>query len=165
MGARPHGAGEPRRRRSALATEEATMNDTLITRDGLEKLQAELAALRTERGEDEELLERRIAVLEQRLAAATVVDPDGRNGCVDVGERVTVRNLDSGEVLEYRLVGTLEAAPAEGRISVVSPLGQALLGCRIGDTAIVDAPKGRLQFEVVSIAEAPVLGGRARPAA
>jgi transcription elongation factor GreA len=141
------------------------MNDTLITRDGLEKLQAELAALRTERGEDEELLDRRIAVLEQRLAAATVVDPDGRNGCVDVGERVTVRNLDTGEVHEYRLVGTLESSPSEGRISVVSPLGQALLGRRIGDVAAFDAPKGRLRFEVVAIAEDAARGGRARPAA
>lgn len=141
------------------------MNDTLITRDGLDKLEAELEELRTVRrvelgdGEDTVLLERRIAVLEQRLAEATVVEPDRRNGVVDVGERVTVRSLDTDEVHEYRLVGTLESAPAEGRISVASPLGQALFGRRVGDVASFVAPKGRRRFEVVAIA-----GERRRPA-
>jgi transcription elongation factor GreA len=137
------------------------MNDTLITRDGLDKLRAELEQLRAVRqaeadaGEEQQvLLERRIAVLEQCLAEATLAEPDGRNGVVDVGELVTVRNRDTGEVHEYRLVGTLESAPAEGRISVVSPLGQALLGRRVGEIASVGAPKGTLRFEVVSIAAA-----------
>jgi transcription elongation factor GreA len=134
------------------------MNDTLITRDGLDKLRAELEQLRATRrsdpGEDETLLERRIALLEQRLAEATLAEPDAGNGVADVGERVTVRNRDTGEVHEYRLVGTFEAAPAEGRLSVLSPLGRALLGCRVGEVASVSAPRGTLRFEVVSIAAA-----------
>jgi transcription elongation factor GreA len=136
------------------------MNDTLITRDGLDKLRAELEQLRATRraepdaGEEQVLLERRIAVLEQRLAEATLAEPDARNGVVDVGETVVVRNRDTGEVHEYRLVGTLESAPAEGRISVLSPLGQALLGCRVGEIASVTAPRGTLRFEVVAIAAA-----------
>ena len=136
------------------------MNDTLITRDGLDRLQAELEALwalrraEPDAPEEQVLLERRIAVLEQRLAEATVVDPDDANGALDVGERVTLRNLDTDELQEYQLVGTLEAAPAEGRISVVSPLGRALLGRRAGEVASVVAPKGTLRFEVVAIAAA-----------
>jgi transcription elongation factor GreA len=134
------------------------MNDTLITRDGLDRLRAELEQLRALRraeidaGEERVLLERRIGVLEQRLAEATLAEPDARNGVADVGEVVMVRNRDTGEVHEYRLVGTLESAPTDGCISVLSPLGRALLGRRVGEVACVEAPKGTLRFEVVAIA-------------
>jgi transcription elongation factor GreA len=67
---------------------------------------------------------------------------------------VTVRNRDTGAVHEYRLVGTLESAPADGCISVLSPLGRALLGRRVGEIACVEAPKGTLRYEVVSISDA-----------
>lgn len=155
------------------------MNDTLITRDGLDKLTADLEQLRTaaraqiverirdaassesnaaesvgyqDALEEQALLERRIALLEERLAAAVVAEPDAGNDAVDLGERVTVRNLDTGDVHEYQLVGSFEAAPSEGRISAASPLGQALLGCAPGDVAVFDAPRGRLRFEIVLIA-------------
>jgi transcription elongation factor GreA len=133
------------------------MNDTLITQDGLDRLNAELEQLHAARraeadaAREEVLLARRIAVLEQRLAEATLAEPDDRNGVVDVGERVTVRNRDTGELHEYRLVGTLESAPGDGLISVLSPLGRALLGRRVGEIASVSAPRGTLRFEVVSI--------------
>jgi transcription elongation factor GreA len=156
------------------------MHDTLITKEGLEKLQAELRELQTtgraaiaeriraaaaaesnavesveyrDAHEDQALLERRIALLEERLGAATVVETGGSNGALDVGERVTVRSVDTAEIHEYQLVGTLEAAPSEGRISVGSPVGLALLGRRVGETALVAAPRGRLRFEIVAIHE------------
>jgi transcription elongation factor GreA len=101
--------------------------------------------------EDQALLERRIAMLQERIASARLVEPDSSNGSVDVGERVRLRDLDTGEKVEFELVGSFEGNPFAGRISVASPLGEALLGRRHGEIAIVDAPKGRVRFEILAI--------------
>jgi transcription elongation factor GreA len=127
------------------------MHETVITRQGRARLREELGRLRTTEGERHELLERRIALLEARLAAARLVEPQPGNGRVDVGERVRLRDLDSGERLDLELVGPLEADPAEGRISVVSPLGKAVVGLRRGQVAGVDAPLGRRRLRVVAV--------------
>jgi transcription elongation factor GreA len=105
--------------------------------------------------DEQALLERRIAILQERIASAQVAEPDASNGTVDVGERVRLRDLDSGEKVEYVLVGSLECDPLAGRISVASPVGEALLGRRCGDVAIVAAPKGRFRFKILAI-EMPV---------
>ena len=153
------------------------MHETVITREGLARLGEELERLRTvgrrrimerfERAaaeanpgesadyldarEEQALLERRIARLEERLRTARVVDPQPGNGRVDVGERVRLHDLDSGERIELELVGHLEADPSEGRISVVSPLGKAVVGLRRGQVASVDAPVGRRRLRVVAV--------------
>ena len=127
------------------------MNETVITPDGLIRLSEELERLRTTRGERHELLERRIALLEARLRAARLVEPQPGNGRVDIGERVRLHDLDSGERLELELVGPLEADPTEGRVSVVSPLGRAVVGLRRGQVAGVDAPLGRRRLRVVAV--------------
>lgn len=158
------------------------MDDTVITRDGLARLSEELDRLTTEgrreiaerlrhaadgesnpdenadymgAREEQALLERRIAVLEERLSSATVVEPRPENGVVDVGEKVRLRNLDSGERVEVQLVGPVEADPGNGRISTSSPLGKAILGLGRGDVAEFDAPRGRLRFVVVAVEAAP----------
>lgn len=95
-------------------------------------------------------LERRIGMIQERLRAARVVKPRS-NGRVDVGERVRVREVMSGHSLELELVGQLEGDLAEGRVSVASPLGRALVGLRKGEIAAVDAPRGRLGFEVLAV--------------
>jgi transcription elongation factor GreA len=129
------------------------MNETVITPDGLARLREELERLRAMRNES--LLERRIAVLEERLRAARLVEPQPGNGRVDVGERVRLRDLDSGERLELELVGPLEADPSEGRISVVSPLGKAVVGLRRGQIAGVETPLGRRRVQVVAVEPPP----------
>ncbi len=101
--------------------------------------------------EDQALLEARIVRLERRLDAARVAEPNVRNGVVDLGERVRLRNLDTGARHEYELVGSLEAEPAAGRISAESPVGRALIGRRRGDVALVEAPRGRLRFRIVAL--------------
>lgn len=101
--------------------------------------------------EEQALLERRIAILQERIASAQLVEPDASNGSVDVGERVRLRDLDTGERVEVELVGSFEGDPSQGRISVASPLGEALLGRRHGEVAIVDAPMGRLRFKVLAV--------------
>ena len=101
--------------------------------------------------EEQALLERRIAILQERIASAQLVEPDPSNGSVDVGEWVRLRDLDTGEKVEVELVGSFEGDPFEGRISVASPLGEALLGRRLGEVAIVEAPKGRVRFKILGI--------------
>jgi len=101
--------------------------------------------------EEQARLERKIAELERRLAQSTIVEPDGGNGILDVGERARLQDLETQETVEYELVGSLEADPAAGRISAASPVGRALLGRRKGEVAVVDVPKGRLTFEILSI--------------
>jgi transcription elongation factor GreA len=101
--------------------------------------------------EDQARLEARIARLEQRLSSARVVEPDDANGTVDVGERVRLRDLDTGSSVVYELVGSFEADPAAGRISAESPVGRALIGRRKGDVALVEAPKGQVRLRVVAI--------------
>ena len=127
------------------------MHETVITREGLARLRAELERLKAVGSERHELLERRIALLEGRLRAAWLVEPQPGNGRVDVGERVRLRDLDSDERLELELVGPLEADPSEGRVSVVSPLGKAVVGLRRGQVAGVDAPLGPRRLEVVAV--------------
>jgi transcription elongation factor GreA len=154
------------------------MNEIVITPQGRERLDAELERLTTEGRreiaerlkhaaaseancaenaeylavrEDQALLERRIALLAERLQSAQVIEPQLGNGRVDVGERVRVRDLESGTRLELELVGTLESNATAGRISVASPLGRAILGLRRGEIAEVDAPRGRLQFKILSV--------------
>ncbi len=153
------------------------MDETVFTREGLERLNEELDRLRTsgrrdiaellrqavEGGairesadylyarEEQAQLERRIAALEERLRAARVVEPQLGNGRIDVGERVRLRDLDSGKRLELELVGPFEADLAAGRISVVSPLGKAIVGRRRGEVADVEAPIGLRRFKVVAV--------------
>ncbi|HET8606868.1 MAG TPA: transcription elongation factor GreA, partial [Gaiellaceae bacterium] len=154
------------------------MTNQAITRAGLARLATELERLRTEgraeiaerirhaasveanavessdyqhAREEQAALESRIAVLEERLAEAVIVDPDAGNGVADVGERVRVRDLDNGRSHEYELVGTLESDAFAGRISILSPVGGALLGCRPGDTVSVETPRGRLRLEVLAV--------------
>jgi transcription elongation factor GreA len=154
------------------------MVHTVITRDGLERLTDELEQLRTsgrqeiaerlraavstnanvvesaeyhEARDDQATLERRIAVLEERIALAQLADPDGTNGLVDVGERVGVRDVESGRRVQYQLVGALEADASQGRVSVLSPVGRALVGRRRGDVAVVEAPQGEVRLKILSI--------------
>jgi transcription elongation factor GreA len=152
------------------------MTTTLLTAEGFEKLNRRHAQLRAERerlaermrlaldfggafpenGEyldvrDElQLLDRRLRLLDERMLAAEIVDPlpDGE---VDLGERVTVLDLESGEAADYRVVGVGESDPAVGAVSYESPIGVALLGHRVGDVVEADAPGGPRRLEIVEL--------------
>jgi transcription elongation factor GreA len=70
---------------------------------------------------------------------------------VEIGEAVIVRDLESGEVNEYRIVGTGEADPTRGLVSHRSPVGEALLRRGKGDVVDVQAPSGRRRLEIVAL--------------
>lgn len=122
-----------------------------MTREGFERLHAELDELILVRrpAEERAMAEQRVAELRRALAEARIVEPPV-DGSIGIGAYVRLRTT-SGGTLECRVVGVAEAEPSLRRISVESPVGQALLGRTEGETVDVDAPGGRRRFEIVGV--------------
>jgi transcription elongation factor GreA len=165
----------------------SAVDDLLVTAEGYERLRRELDTLRGEGRramserlwearadghlednpalfdllEEQAQLERRIATLEARLAAARIAEPNG-DGSAGIGSAIRLRDLQTSELFEYELVGAIEGNVAQGRVSVEAPVGRALLGAAAGDIVTVACPRGELRFEVVSVTGALL---RAREAA
>lgn len=98
------------------------------------------------------LLQAKINLIKGKLARAQIIDPSTLpRDQVCFGATVTVKDVDLGDEEEYTLVGAGDEDYNKGRILVTSPLGQGLLGKKIGDTAEIPAPKGSYELEVVSI--------------
>ena len=143
--------------------------ESLITRDGLNKLKQEVEHLSTvtrrevaarikearefgdisENSEyddaknEQALLEQRIAQLEERLRRATVIDKRKIDTeTVGVGVMVHVKDQKSGDSRKFNIVGSAEANPAEQKLSNESPIGKALLGHKRGDVVTVETPRG-----------------------
>ena len=98
-------------------------------------------------------IEGRIAELESKLSHAQVIDPamldvDGR--CV-FGATVQLEDLDSGEKVRYQIVGDDEADLKVSKISISSPVARALIGKYVGDVAIVRAPGGEREYEILKV--------------
>jgi transcription elongation factor GreA len=101
---------------------------------------------------EQAFVEGRIDELKQILAVARVIeDEDVDTQTVGIGSTVRVRDLDSGDEWEWSIVGTIEADPAEDRISNESPVGQALVRKGIGDVAVVEIPAGVAKYEILEI--------------
>ncbi len=97
-------------------------------------------------------LEARMNELEYKISNADVIDPNKLPKDKAVfGSRVRLENVDTGEDVEYQLVGPEESNIEEGRISVSSPLGKALLGKKPDDEITVQAPAGRRVYELIEI--------------
>ena len=160
----------------------ALTREVLLTREGLVKLESDLDRLATvERGAvtarlkqavesdgdlagngdyldakaEQALLEKRIALLAERVAHARVIDapPDGISVAM-LGTRVRLRELDSGEISEYHIVGSSECDPSDSKISNESPVGRSVLGRRKGDKLAVQVPSGTVRFEILDVAAA-----------
>ena len=94
----------------------------------------------------------RIAEIEDILAHAVIIEDENEaSGKVGLGCTVTVKDLTTGEVSEYRITGSQEANPMENKLSDDSPFGRAVVGKGIGDTFMVNAPAGSYQMKVVNI--------------
>lgn len=109
---------------------------------------AEYAAAKDRQG----FIEGRIGELEHKLAIVQVIRTENlpKDRAV-FGSRVILENLETGEDVEYQLVGPDESDINQGRISILSPLGKAILGRRPGDEMVVDAPGGRRSYELIEI--------------
>jgi transcription elongation factor GreA len=103
--------------------------------------------------EQQGFIEGRIAEIEGSLAGAEIIDPStvNANGRVVFGATVTLINvLDNNEV-RYQIVGDLEADIAAGMISISSPISRALIGKQDGDIAVVQAPAGDIEYEIIEV--------------
>jgi transcription elongation factor GreA len=150
----------------------------LITKEGFEKVKDELERLKSvqrkevaerirdskqfgeflENSEYEEakaeqaFVEGRIIELQRILQNAVVVeDPSSNADAVGVGSRLRLKDQKTGRVLEYFLVGPVEADPGQKMISYQSPLGQAVYGKKKGDAVEVHAPAGDSKYVIVAV--------------
>ena len=149
-----------------------------MTREGYERLKRELEELKTVKRREiaerlrharslgdlsenfdyqdarrqQAMLEGRIRDLEHVLQRARVVDrPDHAGEVAHLGSRVRLRDPDTGREREIMLVGSFEADPLQDRISIVSPLGEALLGKAAGDEVEVQTPKGIVRYRIEAV--------------
>ncbi len=100
---------------------------------------------------EQAFVEGEILRLESILSNVQIIESDGRKDIVGLGDRVTVQEVGYPETEVYYIVGAAEANPSEGRISHKSPLGRALIGCKVGDRVTVKAPDGDIEFEIKAI--------------
>jgi transcription elongation factor GreA len=155
------------------------MSEGHISREGLAALEAELAELENEgrraiaeriktardfgdlkenaeyhdAKEAQAHLETKILRLRALRDNSVVVETGGAGDDVALGVAVTVRDLDSGREAVHTMVSAAESDPANGRLSIDSPLGRALTGARVGDQVTFDAPRGQRRLEVVAISQ------------
>jgi transcription elongation factor GreA len=155
------------------------VKDVILTPEGYENLKRELDYLRTERRREvadrirvarefgdiaenaeyddakneQAMLEHKIAQLEERMANARVIDTVGVDtSVVSVGSKVRLRDLDLKETVEYHIVGSAEANPAEQKLSNESPVGKAIIGRKKGETVEVLTPRGsKVKFKIMEI--------------
>lgn len=144
-----------------------------ITEAGKKELEAELTELKSRRGaiadkiadardygdlsenaeydsarEEQGLVESRIAEIEDILLNATIITAT-KSSSVKLGSTVELKT--GRKTVTYHVVGPVEADPLNGKISNESPIGLALIGKKIGDTATITTPKGDIKYEVVSV--------------
>lgn len=98
--------------------------------------------------EDQALVETRIAEIEDILANAEIIKA---NGGSKIGVGSTVELKSGGKSVTYTLVGPVEADPLEGKISNESPIGVALMGKKVGESATITTPKSSVTYEIVKI--------------
>lgn len=147
----------------------------IITAEGLEKLKTELKEIKeiklkdiavkikeakdlgdlSENAEYHEaknkqaFLHGRAVSLEEKIKLAQVIDKNRSKDIVDAGCKVTVEN--DGENLDFEIVGSDESDPANGLISIDSPIGSALFGHKTGETVTVLTPMGEDKYKILNI--------------
>lgn len=102
--------------------------------------------------EQQSIIAGRIEYLEDRISRAEVIDPAKMSGDrVVFGARVVLENLQTGEIVTYRIVGEDEASIDEGKISVTSPIARGLIRREVGDQVTIQTPSGAKRYEVSDI--------------
>jgi transcription elongation factor GreA len=97
------------------------------------------------------LNEKRIAELEQKLGSARILDDNISSDEVLIGATVKLRDVDSGEEMEYTLVSQEEADYEQNKISVASPIGSQLLNHKVDDVVEITIPAGILKYQILKI--------------
>lgn len=149
---------------------------TPMTRPGFEKLSAELERLeRTERPaiikaiaearahgdlsenaeyhaarEKQSFVEGRINELKAKIGGAEVIEPPTAGDRITFGSTVLLED-DAGKEVRYQIVGSDEADPPNGRISILAPLARTLIGKRVGDNVTAQLPAGKKTFDILQV--------------
>ncbi len=156
----------------------ANAKQTILTDEGLKKLEEELEQLKTvtrkevadkikvalsfgdlsenseydEAKNEQALVESRIVQIETMLKNVKILDEDElTNDIVSVGSKIKLFDKEFNEEVDYQIVGSTEADPMSGRISDESPVGQSLIGHKVGDVVEVETPGGVCLYEVLEI--------------
>ena len=151
---------------------------TFLTRDGCDKLKEELKILKTVKRKEianaldkarqlgdlsenaeyesakqsQAINEKRIRELEDKILTARILDNESiSSDKAYIGAKLKLLDIDSKEEILYMLVTEDEADYAAGKISISSPVGKALLGCKIGDIANIKVPAGVLKYKILEI--------------
>ena len=154
------------------------MKDVILTKEGYERLRDEIEHLQTDRRREiadriktarefgdiaenaeyddakneQAMLEARIAKLQERLAGARVIEKrEIAKDVVSIGAKVRLRDVDAKQTVEYHIVGSAEANPAEQKLSNESPVGKAIIGKKKGETVEVATPRGSLKYKILEI--------------
>ena len=154
------------------------MKEVILTPEGYKKLQEEIEYLSNDKRREvadririarefgdiaenaeyddakneQALLEHRIALLEERLRDAKVINKkDVAKDVVSVGSKVKLRDVTAKQTVEYYIVGSAEANPAQNKLSNESPVGKAIIGHKKGETVEVAAPRGKMKFKIMEI--------------
>lgn len=149
-----------------------------LTEDGLKQLEEELEYLKTKKRKEvsekikvalgfgdlsenseydeakneQAQVEARIVSVENMLKNAIVIDESERDTSkVELGATVAIHDIEFDEDITYKIVGSTEADPDEGRLSDESPLGKSLMGKAEGEMIDVDAPAGVIQYKILKI--------------
>lgn len=103
---------------------------------------------------EQAFIEGNIMALEKKLRNARVIDTNDVDvASVSVGSTVRIKEMSSGDELNYTIVGSVEADPVKNKISNESPVGKALLGHIIGDIVDVNVPVGIIKYKVLNISK------------
>ncbi len=154
------------------------MKEVILTLEGYEKLKDEIEHLSSDKRREvaerirvarefgdisenaeyddakneQAMLEHKIALLEERLVSARVIDAgDVDTSVVSIGATVRLKDMDANETVEYQIVGSAEANPSEQKLSNESPVGRAIIGHKKGEVVEVAAPRGSLKFKILDI--------------
>lgn len=156
------------------------MGETYLTKDGLKKLHEELKAMQKQRRELVEEVDRaralgdlrengeyhaarerlehvttRLIALEAKLTSVRIIDGlEVASGEARVGTKVTLQDVQTKETCAYVLVGPDESDPANGKLSIASPLGKSLLGKKKGEQFTLTLPKAVVPYRVVNVERA-----------
>lgn len=105
--------------------------------------------------QEQAFLESEIADIEAQIARAEIIDEKAvGTDKVNVGCKVDLKNIDKKTNVVYFITGSLEADPDNSRISWTSPVGQGLMGHKVGDTVEISVPKGKVRYKIVKIERA-----------
>ncbi len=153
---------------------------TLLTDEGLKNLENELEELKTvkrkeiaekikvalsfgdlsenseydEAKNEQAIVEARIAAIENMLKDVQIID-EKKLGTkvIHIGSKVKLRDIEFDDICEYKIVGSSEADPVNGKISDESPVGKGLIGHKVGQKVEIETPAGSMSYEILEISK------------